>query len=1030
MNIQRSFATLLVVIFTVVGVQDLVAQKKFMQPFEKDENTVVYVDFSDGEVTNKSDLTGDAIPSGNLQPVDNPISALGQAMFLNNQTPDDSNWVEIPHAEALQLQGDFQIEGWFSISQFMHPDEGWWRWAPQIVNKGNAYHGDPLQYQVHVYGPDHTMRFWAYDEPFGDFRKTFSPPLLTNTWYHFTVVQDSSADALALILHKLVEEGGEQTAEFVTMDVGPAADHIRETTMPFFIGQGLKGTGFNGVVDEIRVSNTIRDYAFPPIISSVDPASPSNFTAGQSGEINAQVTGLGASVIDQVTLHYQPGLEAGWETTTMTAAGDGMYSGTVPAQSEGTMMRYYITSTTESGAQSRSPGSGYHGVGFWEPESKVMDLTFEGGSGMFEDMSGYQNNIELLGNNYAYSEDVAPALEGESQYALELNTLDPAEAVDTTYIRVNDPTAFLNGPAEGYAMELWFRPDSIQSEDEGGERDGGAILRRGEVRWTTGLYFSDEWSIKQPIPGPDGSRTGSQALGGTFGMPEDSLIGNWYHFIVGRTNSYFYAQMRDGNNNLLSEDIAEFPPLSEGDESYMAFDEMTIAKWQEWIEFRGALDNFRFYNYPYGVPPAFVNVEAPDLLTTEEEATISAGIEAPGTSVTSATLHYSNDAGATWNDVALSGSDGQYTASIPSQSAGTTTLYWMELQTESGQDATYPTNFAQDSSALSLRWWEEMDRTFYFSGESESPEDASPYAHEIEVEGDATLSDTAKVGEKSAYFPGTEGSFMEVAPPTFMTSNNFTVDFWFRADSIPPQEDNYLLTKASIEEGIEGPLRIKFGDPGESLTITTIYYTEDDDGDIEIEVGDTPYEADKWYRVHYEYINTMDTAFVRIYNEDGSLYKEQGGSKEIGVPYKDDGPFRIGTGEDDEEGHHFKGWIDDISWYNYSTTYDTAKTAIEDQQPAVPTQVSLSQNYPNPFNPSTQINFAVPKTQQVTLTVYDLLGRQVKVLRNKTLPTGRYTVTWDGTNEYGETVSSGMYFYRLETKKSDVTKMRKMILLR
>ncbi len=74
----------------------------------------------------------------------------------------------------------------------------------------------------------------------------------------------------------------------------------------------------------------------------------------------------------------------------------------------------------------------------------------------------------------------------------------------------------------------------------------------------------------------------------------------------------------------------------------------------------------------------------------------------------------------------------------------------------------------------------------------------------------------------------------------------------------------------------------------------------------------------------------------------------------------------------------------------------------------------LGQNYPNPFNPSTTIEFTVITREQVKIAIFDILGHQVKTLVNQTLPPGLHTVTWDGHNESGETVASGVYFYRIE----------------
>jgi hypothetical protein len=91
---------------------------------------------------------------------------------------------------------------------------------------------------------------------------------------------------------------------------------------------------------------------------------------------------------------------------------------------------------------------------------------------------------------------------------------------------------------------------------------------------------------------------------------------------------------------------------------------------------------------------------------------------------------------------------------------------------------------------------------------------------------------------------------------------------------------------------------------------------------------------------------------------------------------------------------------------------------------------TLAQNYPNPFNPSTTIRYSIRETSHVTLKIYDVEGRQVKTLVNqKQNPrAGGYTVEWDGRNNAGNPVSSGVYFYRLVSKSSALTK--KMVIIR
>jgi hypothetical protein len=79
----------------------------------------------------------------------------------------------------------------------------------------------------------------------------------------------------------------------------------------------------------------------------------------------------------------------------------------------------------------------------------------------------------------------------------------------------------------------------------------------------------------------------------------------------------------------------------------------------------------------------------------------------------------------------------------------------------------------------------------------------------------------------------------------------------------------------------------------------------------------------------------------------------------------------------------------------------------------IPTNFSLSQNYPNPFNPTTNIKYGIPQDATVKLMVYNSLGQVVKTIVNLQQKAGYYTARWDGTNESGSKVSSGMYIYRI-----------------
>jgi hypothetical protein len=93
-----------------------------------------------------------------------------------------------------------------------------------------------------------------------------------------------------------------------------------------------------------------------------------------------------------------------------------------------------------------------------------------------------------------------------------------------------------------------------------------------------------------------------------------------------------------------------------------------------------------------------------------------------------------------------------------------------------------------------------------------------------------------------------------------------------------------------------------------------------------------------------------------------------------------------------------------------------------------PTSYSLSHNFPNPFNASTSFKYEIPKTTHVFIEVYNILGKKVKTLIDEDKDAGYYTVYWDGVDENGEGVVSGIYFYIISTEKFHAT--QKMIVVR
>lgn len=124
-----------------------------------------------------------------------------------------------------------------------------------------------------------------------------------------------------------------------------------------------------------------------------------------------------------------------------------------------------------------------------------------------------------------------------------------------------------------------------------------------------------------------------------------------------------------------------------------------------------------------------------------------------------------------------------------------------------------------------------------------------------------------------------------------------------------------------------------------------------------------------------------------------------------------------------------QSWTGD-EWLNTSRevyVYEVA-LAVEVGEGRVPAVFELEQNYPNPFNPITAIRYSLRRPSQVEITVFNVLGQEVRTLESGMQPAGSYETTWNGTDQAGSPVASGVYFYRI--KAGDFTETRKMVLLK
>lgn len=106
-----------------------------------------------------------------------------------------------------------------------------------------------------------------------------------------------------------------------------------------------------------------------------------------------------------------------------------------------------------------------------------------------------------------------------------------------------------------------------------------------------------------------------------------------------------------------------------------------------------------------------------------------------------------------------------------------------------------------------------------------------------------------------------------------------------------------------------------------------------------------------------------------------------------------------------------------------------ASSPVDDRErPKIPTDFALAQNYPNPFNPTTVIRFDLPKAENVTLELFNILGQKIRTLIDRRLSAGTYNISFDGRGDDKKPLASGIYLYRLEA--GQFSQSRTMMLLK
>jgi hypothetical protein len=199
----------------------------------------------------------------------------------------------------------------------------------------------------------------------------------------------------------------------------------------------------------------------------------------------------------------------------------------------------------------------------------------------------------------------------------------------------------------------------------------------------------------------------------------------------------------------------------------------------------------------------------------------------------------------------------------------------------------------------------------------------------------------------------------------------------------------------------------------QNYLFSTRLYTGLEDSDRNLVVA-----GDK--QSHFLYIIKLKPDGTIIWEKELGIYTELE-LRGFDIKETNDGGYII-------TGDKTKGSLDYQDLFLMKVNKDGILVSVKSEEKTIPTNFELSQNYPNPFNPTTTMNYTIPKGGNVRLEIYNSLGEIVNILQDSYQDAGNHSITWTGKDSNGNSLSSGIYFYRLVS--NDFVQVKKMTFLK
>lgn len=895
----------------------------------------------------------------------------GEFSFLLNGT----TYLEIADSPFL-ISPTVTVDLWFKPSHLPQP-------GTRLIAKQGLDDFAQANYQV-WFEEGGVLRAAAAP---GQAELTLDTPVEADTWYRVVYMISEGAVSLQLrdANNELIESKIEAIAEEPPVAEGPLRIGTAGEGQPFFTGR----------IDNVEI------YNYPAVEGPVEIAGIDAPRVGSSEAdnyfIEADVLHAGAGELD-ARVHYLG--KFGWASIRMDRQEDGTLLGKITKQPAGVRIPYFVTVEASGEFVDEAPQGAdrvENNLSFdiFQPFSQVLHLDFEEGSGLPKDGTAI----------YAENQDIkafgAPMYSSETprgNFALEFEG-------DSTFLEID--RQWLAAPE--FTVDFWISPDELR---------GGVhpLIKQGDPtttgRWQQGNY---KFFLKRDETIHTASHMVDRGMSrGLLDLDSTLTAGSWYHITYEYSVDTAFVQLRDVNDEVIEE--VGFVPDTPATQTWGTF-RLGVGGNNRF--FAGRIDDVRIFNY--AVSQRAPEIDTVSVFTGVQEAGVEPfTIEAQVPGTPNVELHFRTDDGEFTTVPMAAGEDNLFTADIPNQPFGTVVEYFVSAEDEFGNRVTAPAGAETDGVFHRILVAEDEVLTLFLDFEegSGTPEDKSDFAHTVEVFGNPTFSSDRIDGEFSMQFAEGDSSYLEVNSP-FLSSGRFTVDFWFKVDEM---------------EGIGGARMVaKQGDPSttgawwkpnyqvflwKAGILRGASFVEGaglNGGRLQI---DSTIVEDKWYRAIYEF--NEDSARVQIRDIDNNVVDEVATVAE-GPAAETNGPFRIAhAGPADTK--YFIGKIDNVRIYNHAISAAEVGTSSDGQE-EIPSEFALLQNYPNPFNPTTTIEYTLPEAVEVSLKVFDVLGREVKTLVSRTMPAGRHQVEFDAVG-----LASGIYLYQLQIE--DQVRTMKMILMK